>query len=866
MIEMAALDLEDVCRVVVATERGLTDEEAAHRLKKFGRNEVAHEHSPAWYVQLLRNFRNPFIVLLLALAVVSGLTDDLSGMTILIVMVLASVLLRFAQEFRATRSADKLKALVSTKATVIRWNHGAPSPREIPIEELVPGDVVQLAAGDMIPGDVRFLSTKDLFVSQAVLSGESLPVEKSEANTLAHYGAKKFLAYQNVSAFDLTNIGFFGTNVVSGTGAALIVATGQQTYFGAMAQAITGHRTKTNFDLGINKLTWLLLRFMLVLVPVVLLINGYTKGDWVEAFFFALSVAVGLTPELLPMIVTANLARGAVALAKQRVIVKRINSIQNFGAMEVLCTDKTGTLSQDRVILEKHIDIYGGDSNDVLQYAYLNSFYQTGLRNLLDRAVLDHAGIKPEAVSSISYRKIDEIPFDFGRRRMSVVLESEPGSRVLVTKGAVEELLPLCDHVRVVGLVKRFNHELIERARRVAHRLNTEGYRVLAVAYREFHDEGMPRYAKSDESHLTLSGFIAFFDPPKETTSEALAALQERGIKVKVLTGDNEIVTRNMCEWVDLKVDGAMLGAEIDELTDKELAVRCQRTTIFCKLTPMQKSRIIRALQSQGQTVGYLGDGINDAPALREADVGISVDSSVDVAKESADIILLEKDLMVLANGVMEGRRTFGNIIKYIKIAASSNFGNALTILGASVFMPFLPLLPIQILVQNLFCDFSQTTVPFDTVDAESTRLPRRWSIGGIGRFMLILGPVSSLFDLVTFDVLWRMVGAGTPEQIALFRSGWFMEGAVSQILIFHVLRTQKIPFVQSIASWPVLASTFLMAAGGFLLPSTPLGAWLGFLPVPWSYSYWLILIVGAYFLLSQVVKLLFIRWFGEWL
>ena len=865
MIEMAALDVDDVYGLVQSSDLGLTEPEAAHRLAKHGPNQITHERPPQWYVLLLRNFQNPFIVLLLVLATVSYITSNLPGTLILMVMVLASVFLRFVQEYRAIHSTEKLRALVSTKATVARHTDDALFTQEIPINRLVAGDIVHLAAGDMIPADVRFLTSKDLFVSQAVLTGESLPVEKRETNPLSHFGAKKFLPYSAISAFDLPNIGFLGTNVVSGTGTALIVSTGQQTYFGAMAQLIVGHRAKTSFDWGIRRLTWLLLRFMLVLVPLVLFINGYTKGDWVEAFYFALSVAVGLTPEMLPMIVTANLARGAVALSKQRVIVKRINSIQSFGAMEVLCTDKTGTLTQNHVILEKHIDIYGGDSPDVIKYAYLNSFYQTGLRNLLDSAVLEHAGDQHEIVAGPDYRKIDEIPFDFVRRRMSVILEEERGHRLLVTKGAVEELLPLCARVKVVGLVKEFTPELMDRARRVAHRLNGDGFRVLAVAYREFQDEGVPAYSKSDEQELTLVGYIAFFDPPKETTSAALAALQERGVNVKVLTGDNEIVTLKMCEWVGLKVEGSILGAEIDELTDKELAKRIQWTTIACKLTPLQKSRIIRALQSLGHTVGYLGDGINDAPALREADVGISVDSSVDVAKESADIILLEKDLMVLANGVMEGRRTFGNIIKYIKMTASSNLGNVFTILAASVFLPFLPLLPLQILVQNLLYDFSQTTIPFDRVDDEYTRRPKRWNIRGIGRFMLILGPVSSIFDFLTFYTLWKVFGADQ-NHVALFQSGWFIESVLSQVLVVHILRTQKIPFLQSTATWPVLVSTLVIAALGCLIPTLPLGATLGFTSLPWNYSYWLILIVGSYFVLTQVVKIAFIRAFGEWL
>jgi Mg2+-importing ATPase len=863
--EMAALDLQDLYLLLQLPGRELTDEEAARALAKHGLNQIPHEQSASWGVLFFRCFKNPFVTLLLILAVVSSLTAETFGALVIAAMVLASVLLRVTQEYRAVQAADRLRALVATKTTVARTRDRNLEIKEIPIDHLVPGDIVHLSAGDMIPADVRILSSRDLFVSQAALTGESLPVEKRDAKTADPIGADRYAMPPTGSPFDLPCIGFMGTNVVSGIGTAVVIATGPKTYFGAMAQTIAGHRSATGFDFGIRQLTWLLIRLIIVLTPFVFVVNGYMKGDWAEAFFFSMSVAVGLTPEMLPMIVTANLARGAVALSKQRAIVKRLNSIQDLGAMQILCADKTGTLTRDHVVLEKNIDIFGAEKLSVLKYAFLNSNFQTGLRNLLDYAVLEAAQQYPEIVASPGLRKIDEIPFDFVRRRMSVILESSPGRRILITKGAVEELSPLCRQVQCDDKIRAFTPDLADRARITANRLNADGFRVVAVAYREFTHTGLPEYSKNDENAMTLAGYIAFFDPPKEETSEALALLQKKGIRIKILTGDNEIVTRKMCEWVGLEIEGSLLGAEVDLLSARELAERCQRANLFCKITPLQKSRIISSLRSSGNIVGYLGDGINDAPALREADVGISVDSSVDVAKESADIILLEKDLMVLANGITEGRKTFGNISKYIKMTASSNLGNVLTIVCSSFFLPFLPLLPLQILVQNLLYDISQTTIPFDSIDEEYTQLPRRWDIRGIGRFMLIFGPVSSLFDLFTFCVLWKIFPSADSKSVSLFQSGWFIECLLSQVIVVHVLRTRKIPIIESTATLPLLISTVLCALAGCSLVSTSLGNALGFTTLPFSYSYWLILILGAYLAVAQLIKQIYVRAFGEW-
>ena len=878
-------DVGEVLRSLVSTPDGLTHVRALARRERFGPNEVAHERPPRWYVQLLQAFNNPFILVLLSLAVVSTFTADFKAAVIIAVMVLVSALLRFSQEYRSGRAAEKLKALVGTTATVSRpdprldvpaavaesfgitLHPGSPRLEEVPIRNLVPGDVVCLSAGDMVPADLRLLSSKDLFVSQSVLTGESLPVEKSPLLPLPAQEAGASSAGRADTPLDLPGVCLMGTNVVSGTCRAVVVATGDRTYLGSLARHVVGKRAPTSFEAGVNGVSWMLIRIMLLLVPLVLLINGWTKGDWVQAFFFGVSVAVGLTPEMLPMIVTANLARGAVDLSRRKVIVKRLDAIQNFGAMDVLCTDKTGTLTQDKVVLLLHLDVNGDEDEEVFEYAYLNSYFQTGLKNLLDVAVLEHDDLVRSQGLTERYLKCDEVPFDFGRRRMSVVVhEVFRGRDLLLCKGAVEEVLAVCDSARVGGRLLPLDDELRERTAELCASLNSDGLRVIAVAYRQVDSQPGKQYGVADEAGLTLCGYVAFLDPPKETAAPALAALREHGVAVKILTGDNERVARKVCREVGLDVSRVVLGGAVEEMSDAELEEAAEATTLFAKLSPPQKARVIAALKRRGHTVGFLGDGINDAPALRQADVGISVDTGADVARESAAIILLEKSLLVLGEGVLVGRTTFGNIIKYIKMAASSNFGNVLSVLVASIVLPFLPMLALQLLIQNLLYDLSQLAIPFDRVDQEYLRRPRRWEVRDIGRFMLCIGPISSVFDFTTFALLWYVFGANTPGAQALFHSGWFVEGLLSQTLIIHMIRTAKVPFLQSTAAPALLLLTLVIAAVGVLIPFSPLGAAVGLTPLPRGYFLCLGATLAGYCVLVQLVKRWYIRRFGTWL
>ena len=862
---------EEALKRLDAGRGGLTGEQVEERLGQYGPNEVSHEKPPAWYQQLFRAFVTPFNGVLFAVSIVSLFTDvifaaqdDRSLRTIIVLsaMVLLSTLLRFWQEFRSNKAAEELKAMVSATTAVLRA--GMERPQETPISTLVPGDIVFLSAGDMVPADVRLLTAKDLFVSQAMLTGESIPLEKYPVppQTDKRAGALRNTLEQETACF-------MGTNVVSGTATAVVAATGDATFFGAVARDIVGARPLTSFDKGINRVSWMLIRFLLVMTPLVFLINGITKGDWLESLLFAASVAVGLTPEMLPMIVTANLAKGAVMMARRKSIVKRLNAIQNFGAMDILCTDKTGTLTQNKVILERHLNIHGKEDPQVLEYAWLNSFHQTGLKNLLDVAVLEYAQ-QYELVGKLQhYRKIDEIPFDFMRRRMSVVVRNGDNQNLLVCKGAVEEVLSLCtsadDNGAMPGGVVPFTGEKRREVRRITRKLNQEGLRALAVAYKWLPPEDRT-YTVADEKDLIIAGYVAFLDPPKETAREAIAALREHGIGIKIITGDNEVVTRKICKEVDLAIENAMLGKDVEALPDAQLAEAAEHTTIFAKMSPLQKSRVIRALQSRGHTVGYLGDGINDAGALKDADVGISVDTAVDIAKESADIILLEKSLLVLGEAVIEGRRTFANIIKYIKMTASSNFGNVFSVLIASIFLPFLPMLPIQLLIQNLLYDISQVSIPWDDVDQDYLKQPRKWDAGGIARFMLFIGPISSIFDIVTFLVMWNVFGANSVDKQSLFQSGWFVVGLLTQTLIVHMIRTQYIPFIQSRAATPVILLTAGIMAIGIYLPFSPLGAHVGLVPLPLAYFPWLAGILLGYCILTQLVKHLYIRRFGQWL
>ncbi|MBK8892541.1 MAG: magnesium-translocating P-type ATPase [Propionivibrio sp.] len=871
LVNAARSEPEALLKQLDSHPHGLSEAQADTARERFGLNEVEHEKPPSWMLHLWHCYKTPFDLLLTLLAAISYVTEDHKATIVISTMVVISVFIRFWQESKSNRAADKLKAMVSNTATVIRHDlaedalevarryfeiqlHPKPPRKiELPIKLLVPGDLIVLSAGDMIPADCRLLSAKDLFVAQAAMTGESLPVEK--------YVLQRDDDAENV--LELDNILFMGTNVVSGSATAIVVNTGNRTYFGALAQRVTlSDRTPTQFQAGVNKVAWLLIRFMFVMTPLVLFINGFTKGDWAEAFLFAMSVAVGLTPEMLPMIVTSTLAKGAVMLSRQKVIVKRLDAIQNFGAMDVLCTDKTGTLTQDKIFLAHHTDVWGEESDDVLESAYLNSYYQTGLKNLLDVAVLEHVEVHRELEVATAFRKVDEIPFDFTRRRMSVVVAEHDEHHLLICKGAVEEILSICSWVRHGDTDEPLTAELLERVRTVTAEQNADGLRVVAVASREL-PPTQEAYGVADESGLTLVGYVAFLDPPKESTAPALKALAAHGVSVKVLTGDNELVTAKICREVGLEADAILLGSAVERMNDAELSLAVETHQVFAKLTPAHKERIVGLLKSNGHVVGFMGDGINDASALRTADIGISVDTAVDIAKEAADIILLEKSLMVLEEGVVEGRKTFANMLKYIKMTASSNFGNVFSVLVASAFIPFLPMLPMHLLVQNLLYDISQIAIPFDNVDEELVKEPQRWNPGDLGRFMLFFGPVSSIFDITTYCVMWFIFGANTPEQQTLFQSGWFIEGLMTQTLVVHMIRTQKIPFLESRPGTALLATTGLIMMIGISIPMGPLAHYFKLQALPLTYFPILLVILAGYMILTQAMKRYYTRRFG---
>ncbi|MBK8529778.1 MAG: magnesium-translocating P-type ATPase [Rubrivivax sp.] len=857
---------------------GLSQREAAARLARQGPNEVEHDPPLPWWLHLWHCYQNPFNLLLTVLAGVSYLTKDVKATLVIGVMVLLSTGVRFVQEGRSNRAAERLKAMVSNTATVLRRDRHTAASRsaaaaahpgaqaaagvELAMRRLVPGDVVVLSAGDMIPADCRVLTARDLFVAQSAMTGESLPVEKFSENRGAGNASDA-----SGGPLEQSNLVFMGTSVVSGSATALVLTTGTRTYFGTLAARVTATDSTPNaFQAGVNSVSWLLIRFAMVMVPIVLLINGLTKGNWPEAFLFTLSVAVGLTPEMLPMIVTTTLAKGAVLLSRKKVVVKRLDAIQNFGAMDVLCTDKTGTLTQDQVVLGHHIDAFGNTSEEVLGLAFLNSHYQTGLKNLLDRAVLAHIELPTELKLEQDWRKIDEIPFDFERRRMSVVVSERNERHQLICKGALEEVLACCTQVRAEpGQPTRestLDAALFARVSQAARKLNEDGLRVVAVATKEL-PTSQTTYSVADETGLTLVGYIAFLDPPKDSAAPALEKLAAHGVHVKVLTGDNELVTARVCRQVGLAVDRVLLGPQIDAMDDAALALAVQQHQVFAKLAPMQKERIVRSLRAQGHVVGYMGDGINDAPALRAADIGISVDSAVDIAKEAADIILLEKSLLVLDQGVVEGRNTFCNMLKYIRMTASSNFGNVLSVLVASAFLPFLPMLPLQLLVQNLMYDISQTAIPFDNVDAELVAQPLKWNPADIGRFMVFFGPVSSVFDIATFAVMWWVFSAQTLAQQGLFQSGWFVEGLLTQTLIVHMIRTPRLPFIESRAALPLLVATGCVVAAGLWLPMGPLADDFKLQALPAAYFLWLAGILAGYAVLTTVMKRFYLQRFG---
>ncbi|MCL1690779.1 magnesium-translocating P-type ATPase [Elizabethkingia anophelis] len=871
--EAAVLNEKMVYAMLETSEEGLSDNTVKDRVKIYGKNEIATQKAPSWLKQFAHSFFNPFNYILACIAIISLFIDailvpseekDFSTCIIIAIMLLFSTILRFIQEFRSNKAAEALKKMVKTSCLTKRKFKDS---EEIEIADIVPGDIILLSAGDMVPADCRILKSKDLFISESILTGEALPVEK---NAFAIKNAKE----QN--PLTLRNICFMGTNVVSGSATVVVANTGIFTYFGSISRNLVSKRPETSFDIGVNKVSFLLIQFMLVMTPVIFLINGFVKDDWMQALLFAIAVAVGLTPEMLPMIVTANLAKGAVNMSKKKVIVKRLNAIQNIGAMDILCTDKTGTLTLDKIVLETHLNVRGTDDDEVLKWAYLNSFHQTGLKNLLDQAVLDHAEVHNLMKADELYMKVDEIPFDFERRRMSVVLNTSKGKHLMISKGAVEEMLSLCKyaldpgddhslHIENDNIVP-LDEAMKQKILKMSEKLNAEGLRVLLVAIREFEGNHPLNYSVADENNLTLTGFIGFLDPAKPSAEPSIKALHKLGVEVKVITGDNDIVAKKICHDVGIPINNIMLGEELDHISDEELSKNTDLYSIFAKVSPLQKQRIVKVLKLKGHTVGFMGDGINDAAAIKEADVGISVDTGADIAKESADIILLEKDLMVLRSGVIYGRRTFGNIIKYIKMTASSNFGNMFSMIGASAFLPFLPMLPLQILTQNLLYDVSQSSIPWDTMDKDFLEKPKKWDASSIKKFMLYIGPLSSIFDYITFAVMFFIFKANTPEHQSLFQTGWFVEGLLSQTLIVHIIRTKKIPFIQSWAAAPVVALTSLIMLIGLSIPFTPIAGYLKMQPLPLSYFPYLLAILTGYCILTQLVKQWFIKKFQQWL
>ena len=857
-----------------AAPTGLTQEQAERSREEWGRNTLTYGKREPVAKRLFSAFINPFTVILLALAVISAVTDialaspgEENYATVLIIatMVLLSGGLRFVQETRSGNVADKLLGMLHTTACVEREGQKA----EIPLEELVVGDLVHLSAGDMIPADLRILGAKDLFVSQSALTGESEAVEKLE-DALP----------QREALTDTANLAFLGSNVVSGSAKALVLAVGNDTMLGRMAKELNTKPPKTTFEKGVNSVSWVLIRFMLLMVPVVLFVNGFTKGDWMQAALFAISVAVGLTPEMLPMIVTTSLAKGALAMSKQKVILKNLNSIQDLGSMDILCTDKTGTLTQDKVVLEYHLNVDGQEDDRVLRHAFLNSYFQTGLKNLIDLAVIQKQEELGAQALVEKYTKVDEIPFDFQRRRMSVVVQDQEGKTQLVTKGAVEEMLQCCTWAECGGKVLPLEDEVRRRVLAKANQLNSQGMRVIAVAQKT-NPSPVGQFSVADEQGMVLLGFLALLDPPKATTKAAIQALQAYGVPVKILTGDNEKVTQAICRQVGLPVERILLGTDLERLNDQELGRLAEDITVFAKLSPQQKARVVRVLREKGHTVGYMGDGINDAAAMQAADVGISVDTAVDIAKETASVVLLEKDLMVLEQGVLEGRRTYANMMKYIKMTASSNFGNMFSVLAASAFLPFLPMASLHLILLNLIYDVCCTAMSWDNVDPEYLKAPRKWEAKGIGRFMLWMGPTSSVFDIATYLLLYFVVcplatggqlytqltdPAAQALYVALFQTGWFVESMWTQTLVIHMLRTEKLPFVQSRASVPVALLSLAGIALVTAIPFTPLAAPLEMAALPPVYFLLLGILVAGYMLLVTAVKNLYVRRYGQWL
>jgi Mg2+-importing ATPase len=818
--------------------KGLTDDEALRRLEEYGYNEPAKKKKRTIILQIISKFLNPLVIVLLVIAISSLFFGEKASAILVTLMAIMSVFLSFIQEHKAGKEAEKLSEMVRATSTVYR--HGR--AKEVKMRELVPGDIVDLFAGDMIPADLRIISCKDLFINQASLTGESFPVEKTAEPAAPKSGI----------ASELVNIAFMGSSVVSGTALGVVIHTGLSTRFGVLSKRLATIEVESSFDKGVRKFTWLMIRFMLVLVVIIFAINALSKGNLIQAFLFSLAVAVGLTPEMLPMIVAINLSKGALAMSKKEVIVKRLNAIQNFGAMDILCTDKTGTLTLDKIVLERHCDVIKKEDDDVLRLAYINSFYQTGLKNILDRAILNYGKIVVK-----EFRKVDEIPFDFSRKVMSVIVEAN-GNHMLIAKGAPEEIFKRCTKFELEGEILEMQQILSTELEQECDDLSMDGFRVLAVAYKNIENK-KDSYSRDDEQDLILKGYIAFLDPPRPTAKKTIETLRNLGIDFKVLTGDNELVAKKICGDIGIDVKGLVTGEQVEKMTDEQLQETVKTASVFARLSPLQKEKVVRALHKNKHVVGYLGDGINDALALKAADVGISVNNAVDIAKESADIILLKKSLMVLADGVTEGRKTFGNILKYIKMGSSSNFGNMFSMTGASIFLPFLPMLPIQILLNNFLYDLSQVAISSDDIDSEYILKSRPWNVEYIRRFMLFIGPISSIFDFITFAVLLFIFHASQQ----LFQTGWFLESLCTQTLVIYVIRTGKIPFIESRPSQFLMFTSVYIVTIGLVIPFTPLGKYFGFVQPPATYFIALVAIIAAYLFMVQLVKSWFIKRYG---
>jgi Mg2+-importing ATPase len=855
--DFSHLEEQELFETLDASERGLSEEVALERLEENGKNLITTSRKNTVLKRLFEALVNPFNIVLIVIAGVSYFTDIVASskpdyLTIFIILglVLVSSGISFIQGERSNAAAEKLSKLVTNYSDVLRDGKYIP----ILIEDVVTGDIVKLSAGDMIPADVRFLNLKDTFVTQAALTGESQPVEKFVK-----------LKTESQTITDLENLGFMGSNIVSGSATAIVLATGNDTYFGSMAQSLSGDKAERSFERGITAVSKLLIRLTLLIVPIILLINGFYKKDWISALLFSVSVAVGLTPEMLPVIITSTLAKGAVSMSKHKVIVKSLGSIQAFGEMDILCTDKTGTLTEDKIVLERYMDLRGEDDKRVLRHAFLNSYFQTGLKNLIDLAIIERAhkvGLTPVIDR---YVKVDEIPFDFSRRRMSVVLKDETGKRQLITKGAVEEMMSVAKFIEIDGKVETITPEYEEIAMATYEKYNKQGLRILAVAQKnEVPDEHV--FGVQDESALVIIGFVGFLDPPKESAKEAIEILTEHGVRTIVLTGDSEGVTAKVCEKIGIDASEILLGSDVALMDDPTLEENLKTHDVFAKLSPSQKERIVASLQKLGHTVGFLGDGINDAQALHQADVGISVDNAVDIAKETADIILLEKDLLVLEEGVIEGRKTFGNITKYIKMAVSGNFGNMFAVLIASIFLPFLPMMPIHILTQNLLNDFSQIGMSFDNVDESYLLKPRKWDSKGIRNFTFIMGPLSSIFDILCFAVLWWIIGANSVATQTLFQTGWFVFGTISQILVIYTIRTKHLPFIQSKPAKFLTFSTLTVMAIALLIGFTDISKSFEMTKLPLQYIYWLLGLVFLYVITTEIVKRLYVKKYDEWI